>query len=350
MKRFLLIINVIMTFSASAQEFPEAYYEPELLMVSQPKMEYYDASDNNYVLFYYDVKNIGSETYKGDFMILMEPDMDHYYAKSKIKVKAGAVKRIKMELDLGMIYYDSIYTVLPVYEFENQWYPLTAYEKFQSIMLCLNAPDYSSDLVVTTEPEPVTDYYFDVRLQRPPVYGYYYATPPVGCAYAYGYNTCCVQNNYIIINENGTSSSGGNVGTTSVSDRKSAPRVTHTHYSSSAASPTSSSRPSSTGSVQPTTTTTYRPSSSASSGVSSSSSRSSSSSVSNSSNSRASSSRATTSASQSSNRSSSTISNSSSSRSSSARSSSSGSSSSSSSRSSSSSSSASGSRAGGGRR
>ena len=66
-----------------AQVEAKTYYEPELLMISQPKMEFYDTGENGYVQFYFDVKNIGSETYKGEFIILMEPDVDHFYAKKK---------------------------------------------------------------------------------------------------------------------------------------------------------------------------------------------------------------------------------------------------------------------------
>lgn len=239
----MLIISVLMSMKFYAQESTETYYEPELLMVSQPKMELYTANDEDYAQFYYDVKNIGSETYKGDFIILMEPDVDHYYVKKSIKVKAGEIKRIKLEMDLGLLYYDSVYSVLPVYEFENQWYPLTAYEQFKSISLCLNAP-MDVDYVVTKEPEPVVNYSFDVHLQRPPVYGYYYVTPPPGWAYAYGYNPCCVYNNYVVFNGNNwhpgsgvhiVAPVGGTVVTTTVNHTQSAPRVSGNRYHNSAA-------------------------------------------------------------------------------------------------------------------
>lgn len=342
----MLIISMMLMSDAVAQV--ESYYEPELLMVSQPKMEFYDTGENDYVQFYFDVKNIGSETYKGEFIILMEPDVDHYYAKKNIKVKAGAVKRVKMELDLSMVYYDSVYTVLPVYEFENQWYPLTAYEQFSSLMLCLSSPSYSSDLVVTTEPEPVVDYYYDVRLQRPPVYGYYYVTPPPGWAYAYGYNPYCVNNYYTVINGNVNNCNSGNNNVVNINERPSAPRVSHNHYSTSVSNTSSSSRRSHSGSGNTVAPSVPRRTSSGTSSparTSSSSSNRQSSSVSNSSNSRTNSS--ASSSSRRSNNSSSTISNSSSSRSSSSGNSSSRSSSSSSSRSSGSTSS---SRSGGGRR
>lgn len=239
----MLIISVLMSMKFYAQESTETYYEPELLMVSQPKMELYTANDEDYAQFYYDVKNIGSETYKGDFIILMEPDVDHYYVKKSIKVKAGEIKRIKLEMDLGLLYYDSVYSVLPVYEFENQWYPLTAYEQFKSISLCLAAP-MDVDYVVTKEPEPVVNYSFDVHLQRPPVYGYYYVTPPPGWAYAYGYNPCCVYNNYVVFNGNNwhpgggvhiVAPVGGTVVTTTVNHTQSAPRVSGNRYHNSAA-------------------------------------------------------------------------------------------------------------------
>jgi len=386
----MLIISVLLTMKVVAQEQTDAYYEPELLMVSQPKMELYTANDEDYVMFYYDVKNIGSETYKGDFIILMEPDVDHYYVKKSIKIKAGEIKRVKMEMDLGLIYYDSVYSVLPVYEYENQWYPLTAYEQFKSIALCLNAPLNDVDYVVTTEPAPVYDYYYDVRLQRPPVYGYYYVTPPPGWAYAYGYNPCCCYNNYVVFNgnncyyNNGVYTGGVHVEgpinqtiTTTVSNTTSAPRVSGNRYYNSAAASGSSSRRNgeNSGSTNVSSSGSRSSRSSSSSGVSTSGSRSaSSSSVGTSSSSRTSSSSTRTgttsninSSNSSSSRQSSTvrttnsnsssaISNSSSSRSSSSRSTSgNSSSSSSSSRSSSSSSSSSGSsssssRSGGGRR
>lgn len=338
----MLIISMMLVSDAVAQV--GTYYEPELLMISQPKMEFYDTGESDYVQFYFDVKNIGSETYKGEFIILMEPDVDHFYAKKKIKVKAGAVKRIKIELDLSMIYYDSVYTVLPVYDFENQWYPLTAYEQFSPLMLCLSYPSYYSDFVVTAEPAPVVDYYYDMRLQRPPVYGYYYVTPPPGWAYAYGYNPYCVNNYYTVINGNVNDYNGGNNHVVNINDRPSAPKVSHNHYSTRISNTSSSSRRAHSGSgssVMPSVPRRTSSGTSSSAGSSSSSSNRQSSSVSNPSNPRNNSS-STSSSSRRSSSSSSSISNSSSSRSSSSRSSSSKSSSSSSSRSSSSSSSRSG--------
>lgn len=352
----MLIISVLMSMKIDAQESTATYYEPELLMVSQPKMELYTANDEDYAQFYYDVKNIGSETYKGDFIILMEPDVDHYYVKKSIKVKAGEIKRIKLEMDLGLLYYDSVYSVLPVYEFENQWYPLTAYEQFKSISLCLNAP-MDVDYVVTKEPEPVVNYSFDVHLQRPPVYGYYYVTPPPGWAYAYGYNPCCVYNNYVVFNGNNwhpgsgvhiVAPVGGTVVTTTVNHTQSAPRVSGNRYHNSAAvsaGGSNSRRYNGNSSGANVSSGRSRTVHSGSSGVSTSGSRTSSSAGTSSS----SSSQRTSSAKPTTTNSSSAISNSSSSRSSSARSSSNSSSSRRSSSKSSSSSSSS-SRSGGGRR
>lgn len=356
-KFLMLIISVLMSMKFYAQESTETYYEPELLMVSQPKMELYTANDEDYAQFYYDVKNIGSETYKGDFIILMEPDVDHYYVKKSIKVKAGEIKRIKLEMDLGLLYYDSVYSVLPVYEFENQWYPLTAYEQFKSISLCLNAP-MDVDYVVTKEPEPVVNYSFDVHLQRPPVYGYYYVTPPPGWAYAYGYNPCCVYNNYVVFNGNNwhpgsgvhiVAPVGGTVVTTTVNHTQSAPRVSGNRYHNSAAvsaGGSNSRRYNGNSGGANVSSGRSRTVHSGSSGVSTSGSRTSSSAGTSSS----SSSQRTSSAKPTTTNSSSAISNSSSSRSSSARSSSNSSSSRRSSSKSSSSSSSSSSRSGGGRR
>lgn len=242
-KILVFIINVLAISIVNAQNEKTEYYEPELLMVSQPKMEFYTANDEDYVQFYYDLKNIGSDTYKGDFVILMEPDIEHYYVKKSIKVKSGEIKRIKMEMDLSLIYYDSTYSVLPVYEFENQWYPLTAYEQFEPLSLCLNAPMSNVDYVVTSEPEPVYEYYYEVRLQRPPVFGYYYVTPPVGWAYAYGYHPCC-HNNYVIFNGNNfppPPPPGHNNDVPNVNRPTSAPRVSGNRYHNSASSSVSGS-------------------------------------------------------------------------------------------------------------
>ena len=141
-KCLLLIICSLFVYNIDAQSLKvdNDYYEPELLMVSQPKMEFYYANDYDYVKLYFDVKNIGSDTYKGDFVILLEPDTEHYYAKKRITVKPGKIKRIKLEIDLNQIYYDSTYTVMPVYEYDNQWYPLTMYEQFTTLSLHVNAP------------------------------------------------------------------------------------------------------------------------------------------------------------------------------------------------------------------
>ena len=197
-KCLLLIISSLFVYNIDAQSLKvdNDYYEPELLMVSQPKMEFYYANDYDYVKLYFDVKNIGSDTYKGDFVILLEPDTEHYYAKKRITVKPGKIKRIKLEIDLNQIYYDSTYTVMPVYEYDNQWYPLTMYEQFTTLSLHVNAP-HTETYIVNCEPDIVTYYYYDVHLHRPYVYGYYYTTPPVGWAYAYGYNPHFMPHYYV---------------------------------------------------------------------------------------------------------------------------------------------------------
>ena len=197
-KCLLLIICSLFVYNIDAQSLKvdNDYYEPELLMVSQPKMEFYYANDYDYVKLYFDVKNIGSDTYKGDFVILLEPDTEHYYAKKRITVKPGKIKRIKLEIDLNQIYYDSTYTVMPVYEYDNQWYPLTMYEQFTTLSLYMNAP-HTETYIVNCEPDIVTYYYYDVHLHRPYVYGYYYTTPPVGWAYAYGYNPHFMPHYYV---------------------------------------------------------------------------------------------------------------------------------------------------------
>ena len=197
-KCLLLIICSLFVYNIDAQSLKvdNDYYEPELLMVSQPKMEFYYANDYDYVKLYFDVKNIGSDTYKGDFVILLEPDTEHYYAKKRITVKPGKIKRIKLEIDLNQIYYDSTYTVMPVYEYDNQWYPLTMYEQFTTLSLHVNAP-HTETYIVNCEPDIVTYYYYDVHLHRPYVYGYYYTTPPVGWAYAYGYNPHFMPHYYV---------------------------------------------------------------------------------------------------------------------------------------------------------
>ncbi|MGN0033752.1 MAG: hypothetical protein ACI358_08280, partial [Candidatus Limimorpha sp.] len=198
LKCLLLLLCSLYLGSLNAQvlKVENEYYEPELLMVSQPKMEFFYANDYDYVKLYFDVKNIGSETYKGDFLILLEPDIDHYYAKKRITVKPGKIKRIKLEIDLNQVYYDSTYTVMPVYEFDNQWYPLTMYEQFNTLSLHVNAP-HTEMYIVNCEPDIVTFYDFDVRLHRPYIYGYYYTTPPVGWAYAYGYNPYYMPHYYV---------------------------------------------------------------------------------------------------------------------------------------------------------
>lgn len=172
--KLLLVVMTFMSITCKAQ-MPE-YVEPELLLVSQPTMQFYQVGESDYVKFHFDVKNIGTEQYKGEFVVMLEPDHEHYYAKKSVKVKAGKIKRISVELDLETVYFDSTYKVTPVYDFQGNWYPLTQYEKFGDLTLRVDAPEQNTYVVVNVNPVP--EYYFiDVYYPRPPVYCFYQYVP-----------------------------------------------------------------------------------------------------------------------------------------------------------------------------
>ena len=75
LKIMVLAMTLVFSVGLKAQTDIQ-YYEPELLMVSQPTMQYYSNMDTDFLRLYFDVQNIGSDTYKGDFMILLEPDTE----------------------------------------------------------------------------------------------------------------------------------------------------------------------------------------------------------------------------------------------------------------------------------
>lgn len=186
LKIMVLAMTLVFSVGLKAQTDIQ-YYEPELLMVSQPTMQYYSNMDTDFLRLYFDVQNIGSDTYKGDFMILLEPDTEYYYAVKRIKVKAGSIKRIKIDIDLRNVYYDNYYTVMPIYEYMGEWYPLTMYEDFEPLVICVNNPPSVTYIVKSAPPVP-TYYHIDVRLHRPPYYGYYntYGYVTAGYARPYG--------------------------------------------------------------------------------------------------------------------------------------------------------------------
>lgn len=195
MKRLFAMITALMLLTAvKAQDAAETPALSELMLISQPVMQLKSGLSRDYLTFYFDVKNIGVEKYKGEIMLIFEPDFEHFYAKEKIKVSSGKTRRVTFDVDVNKIYYDSVYNVVPVYCYENQWYQLTNYEAFDSLFVCLAHPDLQS--VVDAAPCYVTNYYYIERPPRPLFYhfgawywGGYYDYYGGGYHYHYHYHT-----------------------------------------------------------------------------------------------------------------------------------------------------------------
>lgn len=169
MKRFFAMITALMLLTAAkAQDAAETPALSELMLISQPVMQLKSGSSRDYLTFYFDIKNIGVEKYKGEIMLIFEPDFEHFYAKEKVKVSSGKTHRVTFDVDVNKIYYDSVYNVVPVYCYEDQWYQLTNYEAFDSLFVCLAHPDLQS--VVDAAPCYVTNYYYIERPPRPMFY------------------------------------------------------------------------------------------------------------------------------------------------------------------------------------
>ena len=101
----LLVMGMIIAKAANG--FP-----PELVLVSQPVLTY----NTNSITVYYDIQNIGDYTYRGDIYLYLDPDNGYYYAKKYVKVCAGRIKRVAIEIPAYRPNPSVVYTVMPYYE------------------------------------------------------------------------------------------------------------------------------------------------------------------------------------------------------------------------------------------
>lgn len=140
-------------------------YPPELVLVSQPVMTYNDYS--NTLTVYYDVQNIGDYRYKGYVYIYLDPDDGYYYAKKRVKVCPGRIKRIAIDIPAYRPNPSYTYTIMPYYELGDELYSFTTFEYFDPLAFRWNGPRNEYHVVINLAPVP--RYY-----NRPGTYRYYY--------------------------------------------------------------------------------------------------------------------------------------------------------------------------------
>jgi hypothetical protein len=179
MKAKNILMTLLLVTGAIAAK--AAGYPPELALVSQPVMMY----SSNSITVYYDVENIGDYTYRGNTYIYLDPDYGYYYAKKKIKVSPGNIKRIAIDIPLNRIDRGMHFTIMPYYELDDELYSFTTFEYFEPIRFYWNGPRTEPWVVITVP--PLVSYY-----NRPSVYRYYYdgfrppMPPPPGHGHGHG--------------------------------------------------------------------------------------------------------------------------------------------------------------------
>ncbi len=165
---FLLTFVVLSSIYLKAQEIPE------LMLVAQPTMELNDDQRNPTITFYFDVKNIGTAKFKGDVMLMFEPDYKNHYGRKRVSVPKNKIRQIEMEVDINKIELDSTYNIVLIYQIEDEWYSLTNLDAFDSLVFQLNTNEIITDenLVVYSRPMVTTEYVYlgESRPPRPPHY------------------------------------------------------------------------------------------------------------------------------------------------------------------------------------
>ena len=195
-KKIFMMILVMMGFViAKAQNYPA-----ELVLVSQPVMTY-----NNYdntITLYYDVQNIGDVRYKGYVYIYLDPDDGYYYAKTRVKVCPGRIKRIAIDIPAYRPNPSWTYTVMPYYSVGPELYSFTTFEYFDPLTFRWNGPRTEIHYVTVLPPRPryyrrpceFRFYYDGYRPPMPPPMGYGPGAPmpphhdPMHHTYQYHYN------------------------------------------------------------------------------------------------------------------------------------------------------------------
>ena len=195
-KKIFMTILVMMGFViAKAQGYP-----PELALVSQPVMTYNDY--DNTITLYYDVQNIGDARYKGYVYIYLDPDDGYYYAKKRVNVCPGRIKRIAIDIPAYRPDPSWAYTVMPYYSLGNELYSFTTFEYFEPLTFQWYGPRTEIFYVTVlpprpryyTRPAPYRFYYDGYRPPMPPPMGYGPGAPmpphhdPMHHTYNYHFN------------------------------------------------------------------------------------------------------------------------------------------------------------------
>lgn len=195
-KKIFMTILVMMGFViAKAQGYP-----PELALVSQPVMTYNDY--DNTITLYYDVQNIGDARYKGYVYIYLDPDDGNYYARKRVKVCPGKIKRIAIDIPAYRPNPSWTYTVMPYYTMGNELYSFTTFEYFEPITFQWYGPRTEVYYVTVIPPRPryytrpaeFRFYYDGYRPPMPPPMGYGPGAPmpphhdPMHHTYNYHFN------------------------------------------------------------------------------------------------------------------------------------------------------------------
>ena len=195
-KKIFMTILVMMGFViAKAQGYP-----PELALVSQPVMTYNDY--DNTITLYYDVQNIGDARYKGYVYIYLDPDDGNYYARKRVNVCPGRIKRIAIDIPAYRPNPSWTYTVMPYYSLGSELYSFTTFEYFEPLAFSWYGPRTEVYYVTVIPPRPryytrpaeIRFYYDGYRPPMPPPMGYGPGAPmppyhnPMHHTYSYHYN------------------------------------------------------------------------------------------------------------------------------------------------------------------
>ena len=147
----ILMTLLLMTGAIAAKAVTG--YPAELALVSQPVMVY----NNNSITVYYDVENIGDYTYKGNVYLYLNPDDGYCYAQKYVKVAAGKIKRVSIDIPASRIKNGWVFTIMPYYELNDELYSFTTFEYFEPVSFCWDGPRNERWVVVTV---PVCPTYY----------------------------------------------------------------------------------------------------------------------------------------------------------------------------------------------
>ena len=177
-KKFLMTTLLVMgmVIAKAANGFP-----PELVLVSQPVLTY----NANSVTVYYDVQNIGDYTYRGNIYIYLDPDDGYYYAKKRVRVCPGRIRRVAITIPAYRPNPSWVYTVMPYYELGDELYSFTTFEYFEPIRFHWYGYRDEPWVVIHVGPRPR-------HYHRPHNYRFYYdgyrpVLPPPPGGYPPGY-------------------------------------------------------------------------------------------------------------------------------------------------------------------